>query len=93
MCGLQYVGSIIGKFRFRWNNHEENNCRAKREEEHMQSLVSEHSSSIDHNNFLEECSITLMDRTDGSDPTRGEEYWRRVTPIKTVTPYGLNKVE
>ena len=92
MCGLQYVGSIIGKFRFRWNNHEENNCRAKREEEHMQSLVSEHS-SIDHNNFLEECSITLIDRTDGSDPTRGEEYWRRVTPIKTVTPYGLNKVE
>ena len=59
----------------------------------MQSLVSEHSSSIDHNNFLEECSIILINRTDGSDPTRGEEYWRRVTPVKTVTPYGLNTVE
>ena len=31
-----------------------------------------------------------IDKTDGSDPTRREEYWRRV--LKTVTPYGLNTI-
>ena len=54
----------------------------------MQPLVLEHFFSNKHNGFLEDCSITLIDKTDGSDPTRREEYWRRV--LKTVTPYGLN---
>ena len=56
----------------------------------MQLLVFEHFSSNDHNGFLEDCSIAVIDKTDGSDPTRGEVYWRRV--LKTVTPYGLNTV-
>ena len=51
----------------------------------------EHFSSNDHNGFLEDFSITLIDKTDGSDPTRREEYWRRV--LKTVTPYGLNTID
>ena len=51
----------------------------------MQPLVLEQFSSNDHNGFLEDYSITLIDKTDGSDPTRSEEYWRRV--LKTVTPH------
>ena len=51
----------------------------------MQPHVFEHFSSNDHN------GITLIDKTDGSDPTRREEYWRRV--LKTVTPYGLNTID
>ena len=57
----------------------------------MQPLVFEQFSSNDHNGFLEDCSITLIDKTNGADPTRREEYWRRV--LKTVMPYGLNKVD
>ena len=91
VCGLQYVGSTTDKFRLRWNNYKENNRKAKRGEEHMQPLVFEHFSSNDHNSFLEDCSITLIDKIDGSDPTRREEYWRRV--LKTVTPYGLNTID
>ena len=90
VCDLQYVGSTTDKFRLRWNNYKENNRKAKRGEEHMQPLIFEHFSSNDHNGFLEDCSITLIDKTDGSDPTRREEYWRRV--LKTVTPYGLNTI-
>ena len=56
----------------------------------MQLLVFEHFSSNNHNGFLEDYSIAVIDKTDGSDPTRGEVYWRRV--LKTVTPYGLNTV-
>ena len=54
----------------------------------MQPLVFEHFSSNDHKGFLEDCSITLIDKTDESDPTRREEHWRRV--LKNVTPYELN---
>ena len=56
----------------------------------MQPLVFEHFSLNDNHVFLEDCSIILIDKTGGSDPTRREEYWRRV--LKTVTPYGFNMI-
>ena len=87
---LQYAGSTTDKFGSGWNNCKENNRKAKRGEEHMQPLVFGHFSSNDYNGFLEDCSITLIDKTDRSDPTRTEEYWRRV--LKSVTPYGLNTI-
>ena len=91
VCGFQYVCSTTDKFRLSWNNYKENNRKAKRGEEHMQPLVSEYFSSNDHNGFLEDCSVTLIDKTDGSDPTAREEYWRRI--LKTVTSYGLNMID
>ena len=42
----------------------------QKREEQMQPLVFEHVSSNDHNGFLEDCSISLIEKTDGSDPTR-----------------------
>ena len=88
VCGLQYVGSTTDKFRFRWNNYKENDRKALRGEEHMQSELFEHFAADNHSCFLTDCSIRLIDKTDGSDPTRREEYWRIV--LKTVAPYGLN---
>ena len=90
-CGLQYVGSTTDKFRLRWNNYNENNRKAKRREEHMKPLIFTHSSSKDHNDFLEDFSITLTDKIDRSDPTRRQEYWRRV--LKTVTSYESNTID
>ena len=54
----------------------------------MQPELFEHFAADNHNCFLTDCSITLIHKTDGSDPTRREEYWRKV--LKTVAPYGLN---
>ena len=56
----------------------------------MQPLVFEHFFSNDHKCFLEDSSTTLNDKTDGSEPTRREKYWRRA--LKTVTPSGLNTI-
>ena len=42
------------------------------------------------NGFLQDCTITLIDKTDGSHPTRREGYWRG--GLKTVAPYGLNRI-
>ena len=57
----------------------------------MQPLVFAHFSSNDHNSFLEDFSITLIDKSDGTDPTSREEYCRRL--LKTVTQYGLNTID
>ena len=56
----------------------------------MQPLVFEHFSSNDHNGLIEDCSITLINKTDGADPTRREEYGRRV--LKTATLYGYDRL-
>ena len=88
VCGLQYVGSTTDKFRLHWNNYKENHRKALRGKEHMQLELFEHFAADNHNCFLTDCSITLIDKTDGSDPTRREGYWKKV--LKTVAPYGLN---
>ena len=51
----------------------------------MQVDLFEHFAFFSYNGFLEDCTITLIDKTDGVDPTR-EEYWRKV--LKIVSPKG-----
>ena len=41
-----------------------------------------------HNGFLNDVSITFIDKTDPTDPLRREDYWRQT--LKTVVWYGLN---
>ena len=38
--------------------------------------------------FLNDVSVTLIDKTDGSDPKKPEDYWMKT--LKTMVPYGLN---
>ena len=91
ICRLQYVGSTTDRFRLRWNNYKDNDRKAQQGEEHMQPELFQHFHSEEQNRFLQDFSITLIDKTDGSDPTGREEYWC-VVP-KTVAPYGLNRIE
>ena len=86
--GLQYVGPTTDKFRLRWNNYKENDRKAVRGEEHMQAEFCEHFAVDNHNCFLIDCSISLIDKTNGSDLMRREKYWRKV--LKTVGPCELN---
>ena len=41
-----------------------------------------------HKGFLNEASVTFIDRTDGKDPKNRERYWIR--KLKTMEPYGFN---
>ena len=91
ICGLKYVGSTTDRFRLMWNNYKDKDRKAQRGEEHMQLKLFEHFHSEEHNGFLQDCSITLIEKTDGSDATRRQEYWRVV--LKTVAPDGLNRIE
>ena len=53
----------------------EHNGKALRVEELMQSELFEHFAADNHNCSQTDCNITLIDKTDRSDPTRREEYW------------------
>ena len=63
--------------------------KVQRGKEYTQPELFEHFHSEEHE-FLQDCSITLIDKTDDSDTTRREQYWRVV--LKTVAPYGLNRI-
>ena len=54
----------------------------------MQPELFEHFVVDNRNCFLTDCSITLNEKKDGSNPTRREVYWKKV--LETVAPYGLN---
>ena len=88
VSGLQHVGFTTDKFCFYWNNCKENDRKDLRGEEHMQLKLFEHFGADNHNFFLTGCSFTQIDKADGSDPTRREEYWKRFW--KTVALYWLN---
>ena len=56
----------------------------------MHADLFEHFTSQWHNGFSEDCTITLIDETDGTDPTSRGEYLRRV--LKSASPNSLNTV-
>ena len=54
----------------------------------MEEHLFEHFKSEGHSGFLGNVSITLIDKIDGNDPERRENYWMRI--LKAYAPFGLN---
>ena len=87
-CGKQYVGEATDIFRYRWNNCKDNDRKHSPKESCMQEYLFEHFNSMGQNGFLNNVSITLIDKTDCKNPKKREDYWRRT--LKTYLPCGLN---
>ena len=60
----------------------------QRSETCMQEHLFRHFSSQGHNGFLNDVSMTFIDKTVPSDPLKREDYWKRT--LKTMAPFGLN---
>ena len=75
-------------FRYRWSNYKSDSRKFDRKEPCMQEHLYRHFSSPGHRGFLNDVSVTLIDKTDGSDPKKWEDYWMKT--LKTMAPYGLN---
>ena len=54
----------------------------------MEQHLYEHFYSEGHNGFLGNVSISLIDKTDGFQPNKRENYWMRT--LKTIARLGLN---
>ena len=88
VCNKQYVGETTDAFRRRWNNSKENDRKFQRNGSCMQEHLYEHFYCEGHNGFLGNVSISLIDKTGGFQPKKGENYWMRT--LKTLVPLGLN---
>ena len=63
----------------------------QRGEDCMQNYFHDHFSSAYHNGSINDVEFIFIDKTDPSDPTRREKFWRN--KFKTLAPYGLNVEE
>ena len=54
----------------------------------MREHLYRHFSSPSHRGFLNDVSVTLMDKTNGSDPKKQEDYL--IKALKPIAPSGLN---
>ena len=88
VCGIQYVGSTVDRFRLRWNNYKSCQRDAASGGSPNQNYFHQHFLSEGHNGLEQDCEIIFIDKTDPSDPTRREYFWMRV--LKTIAPLGLN---
>ena len=50
----------------------------------MHQLLFKHFSGKGHHSFLEDVSITLIDKTASSNPLQRKNYWR--STLKTIVP-------
>ena len=87
-CQKQYVGQTVDIFRNGWNNYKDNARQFDRGEHCMQRHLYEHFTLPGHSGFLHDVSITLIDKTDPSCPTKREDYW--IDILKGKAPMGLN---
>ena len=53
-----------------------------------QKFLQSHFLQRDHQGFLKDVEVRLIDKTQTSDPTKREFYWMRT--LRTLYPYGLN---
>ena len=87
-CRKQYVGQTVDTFRYRWNNYRFNSRKHAHGISCMQEHLYEHFCDSEHSGFLNDVSITFIDKTDPTNPLQREDYWKHT--LKTFAPYGLN---
>ena len=87
-CGKQYVGETTDEFRLRWNNYKSNDRKNARNESCKQENLLELFKSEVHSGFLGNVCLTLIDKTNGKESKRTENYWMRT--LKTYAPFGPN---
>ena len=68
-CKNQYIGQTTDTFRGKWYNDKSKSKSFKRREKCMQEHLYKHFESEGHTEFLDDVSITHIDKTDGSNPT------------------------
>ena len=88
ICLKQYVGQTVHIFRSRWNNYKSNDRKYLVGDPCMQEHIFEHFNNGGHTGFLENVSVTFIDKTDLQNPEKRENYW--IHTLKTMVPWGLN---
>ena len=89
-CPKQYVGNTTDHFRSRWNKYKRDVRKAESGdmENVKQKFLQNHFLQRDHQGFIKDVEVRLIDKTQASDPTKREFYWMRT--LRTLYPDGVN---
>ena len=87
-CNKQYTGETTDLFCNRWNNYKDNVRKFGMKVSCMQEHLYKNFQTEGHKGFLNEGSVTFIDRTDGKDQKKRERCWMRT--LKTMELYELN---
>ena len=68
------MDQTVDEFPFRCNNYESNCSKHQRGEICMQQHLYQHFCSTNHNSFISDVSVTIINKTDPSDPLKKEDY-------------------
>ena len=74
-CEKQCNGQTTENFRGRWNNYKSKSKIFERGEKCMQEHLHKHFQNEGQTEFRDDISITLINKTDRSNPTKTENYW------------------
>ena len=85
-----YGGNTTGHFRSRWTNCKSDARKAEcgNMKNVKQKFLQSHFLLRDHQGFLKDVEVRLIDKTQVSDPTKWEFYWMRT--LRNLYPDGLN---
>ena len=78
VCGIQYVGSTVDRFRFRWNNYKSCQRDAADVGTPNPNYFHQHFLIDGHHELMNDYEIIFIVKTDFSDSTRREFIWMRV---------------
>ena len=87
-CRKQYLSQTVNTFRYRSNNYRSNSRKHAHGIPCMQEHLYGHFCDSEHSVFLNDVSITFIDKTDPTNPLQKEYYWKHT--LKTSAQYGLN---
>ena len=84
-CLNQYIVSNTDYFRYSWNNYKCNERKYVRGKACLEEHLFEDFNIEGHNGFLHDVLVTLIDKTDGKNPIKQEQYWRHT--LNTLVAY------
>ena len=84
------MGQTTNKFRYRWNNYKACYRRAGREAKVPQKHLHEQFIGENHQGLEKDVGITLVDKTNPSDPRKCDDFWIRT--LGTMALKGFNMV-
>ena len=87
VCGMQYNDETNDEFRYRQNNYKDNNQKSLRGEEDKRAGFFAHFQTAVHSGFTNYTEIRFIDKTDPSDTTRREDFWKIL--LKLAIPRAL----
>ena len=89
VCGRQYTGTTVTRFRERFSQHKSNvNLYNQGVLGLMQEKMNSQFFDFEHNGLIGDMHVQIIDHCERNDKERRESFWTET--LQTMHPYGLN---